>query len=381
MIVVLNPGGWPVATPLQLDPAYWQLATQVKDLHLREESWPVGAPVGPASFQPTLGELLVLSGLLTTPATTLNALTAWAFLVEALESVEPGAGFLKTVAATRGWDSTVKASFSWKMAHGPAAWLLMHQYGVVHVADAEPFINRAMLAAGPFGGVGLHQAVGNLQKPDFLCLTAAGEVVIAEVKGAFGPPSNLSGPKAKGKRQTQAVTPIGAPLRASLGRLVFATNVRIDGKRVHSGKESGTAVVDPEGDDQALNVPVDADDVVRAAYQKVFNLAGRRELAALLETPRPEVVFFGDGAELGTQEVHGTRAVPLIDIGPVRLFLQRGVFDALFGGPQEGIAQRVQATLDETGGHLSEVGGVMRQQGLGFGLPNGVLVAAQGTFE
>lgn len=75
------------------------------------------------------------------------------------------------------------------------------------------------------------------------------------------------------------------------------------------------------------------------------------------------------------------QALPLIDIGPARLFLERGVFGALFGGPQEGIAQRVQLTLNEIGGRVTELGQGLRQEGVGFALPNGVLMAAQGTFE
>jgi len=297
-------------------------------------------------------DLLLCVGLATSPANAPTDLAAWGFLIEHAQSLRPSFGQLRAVDAVDGWDSRIKGLFAERMGMGTCAWLLWRRFNVVHIADAGPFIGRALQdPSNPFHrrglqSLGLHGKNGGY-KPDYFCLTHDSEAVIAESKGAIGPPSAVSrNERAKAKDQVQNVEPTGIRVRQSLGRLTFSMNIRLENDRVRHGADTSIDVEDPKGEDDAAPIPLSSDELVLHSYCKVLQFFGLGFLAHALRAglhPLMNIDLAGEFVETIANE----KVVFLTGLGGVRLGLHFGICKELFIGGVDGLAERVESARNE----------------------------------
>jgi len=371
MHVVVDPWMVPHITLLPPFTFDWTLdgsVGAVRAFHVR----PTGCPnhTSPWCEATSPRDLLFAAGLMTSSATNPNELSAWGFLVEHATSIAPNRGMLRVVDAARTWESRTKGLFSERLAMGVAALLLWRSFNVVHIADLAPFLGVAIQQRGSaFDRVsaqflGLH---GEL-RPDFICLTPQLEAVLAESKGAIGPPAAVKKvARDRAKRQLQNVAPRGVPLRQTEGRLTFASTFRAESETCRPAQDTGAAVVDPPDGDDVLSVPVTADDITIHAYSKVLNFVGlgragmflRRGWRPLLREPSVPFEFAGE------------RMVLLAQIGDLQLGMIQGVATGLLNGAYEGVAMRVQEELKQSPLARGEVDDV---PGLRLALPNGLVL-------
>ncbi len=316
-----------------------------------------------------LRDLLFCAGIAQAPSTSPNDLSAWGFLVEHLDSFATRPGSLRLIDDAASWDSRVKGLFGERLGMGLAAWLLWRDFDVVHIADAGPFIGAALAdPASPYHRASLTMAGqhGEL-RPDYFCLSRTGEVVIAESKGAIGPPSAVSAAeRAKAKKQVQNVNPVGLPMRSVEGRIAFATTIRLESDAVRNATtDTGVHVEDPEGDADPLPVPLDADGIVLASYCKVLQFLGhgwvtpflRRDIRPLIP---PDADF---------EEVHGERVFFLGEVLGLRVGLLASVAKELLAGETDGLHRRISSVLADSRLARSAVEGGAAL----VAFPNGVL--------
>ena len=204
-------------------------------------------------------------------------------------------------------------------------------------------------------------------KPDFFCLTSSGECVIAESKGAIGPPSTLTSDKRKGKEQVSNVAPHGVPLRSNAGRLVFATNLRHAGENSRPDKDSCITVVDPDNEDDVLRIKVTPDEITLHSYCKLLALCGLQRLAWLLLRG----ISVGAGEPFSEQSVEiGRYAVlPLLRTRRQLIGLEANVARILFRN-REGIASEITHALAE-----QQIGSIYSTE-TALLLPNGIVYSS-----
>ncbi len=357
----------------------WTLATtDVLDLDIEEAAF-VPPGVGNRSTTVHKEELLLCVGLATSPAVSHAQPSAWGFFVEHLASFRAGSGRVRAVADSKDWDPHVKTMFSDRVGMGAAVWALWRDYDVVHIADADRFIGRALAKApaafrskwlkslGKYGKTGKY-------KPDFFCLDSSGQVVVAEAKGAMGPPSVLASDIKKGKEQVRNVDPVGVALRPANNRLVLALNLRRANESPNKGKDSALRVVDPEGGDDPLAVQVSAEELVRAAYAKVCTFAGQPLLAAAILSSRSPLADEG-ALEQSSVVFAGRRAVPLAAFPGFFLGLDLGVAQALLASSSEDLPRRVHQATSGFGEYRRGLLGEGFDAGIA--LPNGVVASFQ----
>ena len=238
-------------------------------------------------------DLLLAGGLLLSPAVAWTQASAWGFFIEHLESLSPVAGRLRLVDEAAFWDFRLRQLFAERVAVALAGLAAWRHLGVLHIADAAPFLIGPHLdPASPYYRVQLHRlATADELKPDFLCLDRRQEAIVLESKGTVGAPSALKAEKKRGKDQVSAVTVSGVSLRSDGGRLVAATNLRYVGEKVRRGKDSTCEVVDPaKRDNDAWVLEATPDRIVVHAYAKVFSWLGLASTAlALIRGRRPAV--------------------------------------------------------------------------------------------
>jgi len=342
--VLLNPWlgrPFPIGPPLSLFTALWARVQADVEFDLRPVGFPSVVESVPAE------ELLLATGLAASPATLPTQFGEWGFLFEHAESLRPGPGQLRLVARAATWDSHVKGLFSDRFGMGIAAWLLWKWFDVVHVADAAAFIGRAMAdPQNPYYGrgltsLGLYGSSGRY-KPDFFCLTSQNEAIIAESKAAIGPPSAVSvTERTKGKEQTRNVSPVGVRVRAGCGRVVFATNLRLENDRVRAGADTGVHIEDPEGSHDPLPVSVTADEIVIASYARLFDLCGLDPIGwALTAGFRPLVD--SHAVQESSVDVEGEPVWFFGRVWGLRIGLLTRVAKPLLTASTDGIAARIR---------------------------------------
>jgi len=270
-------------------------------------------------------------------------------LIEHWRSFRALPGWLRIADEAAEWDARMRGLFAERCSMGLATWLLWRDFGVVHVADAGPFLSDVLLdPSSPYHGrhlelLGKH---GEL-RPDFFCLTSSMEVVVAEVKGAVGAPSAIpASEKVKAKQQVRNVDPVGLPIRATEGRLVFATNLRLASDVTRGpGTDSGVYIEDPDDHESgAIRVPLNADRVVVHAYSKVLQFLGLGIVGYLLRRgDRPLLP-----AEPPSETVEGEPLLVLAEASGLRLGLLATVAKAVLHGPENGTAERVGRALAES---------------------------------
>jgi len=334
----------PIA-PFELPYSLWGLTGLQVGLDIRPESFPT--PRSPWTETILARDLLLCVGLATSPATVPTDTAAWGFLIEHAQSFRPSSGQLRAIDAAGGWDSRMKGLFAERLGMGASAWLLWRRFDVVHIADAGPFIGRALQnPSNPFHGRGLRSlglyGKNGGYKPDYFCLTTGSDAVVAESKGAVGPPSAVSrAERTKTKEQVRNVEPTGVGVRQDLGRLAFSTNVRLESDRVQRGADSGVVVEDPEGEEKAVPVPLTADELVLHSYCKTFQFFGLGHVAHALRAglrPLLDVHLAGEIAESFADEP----VVFFTASGGTRLGLTLGICKALLVDGLHDLAERVE---------------------------------------
>lgn len=350
--VVTNP--WCFPWLIWLDPfAYsyelWTQAALSVDFDIR----PNGLAIALATVESVVArDLMLAAGLACSSSTSPNDMSAWGFLVEHSQSFRATPGQLRGTDAARDWDPRTKQVFSERLGAGLCAWLLWRRLNVVHLADAGPFIGRALHDPGnPYHGsslrsLGLYGNNGGY-RPDFFCLDGDIDAVVAESKGAIGPPSAISlARRAKAKQQVSNVAPVGVELRQQDARLTFCTNVRLESDNVRAGADTGVSIEDPDVD-EPIPVPVTADELVVNSYSKILQFFGLGHVARLWRAGQQDILDL-DGMEAMTELVAGEPSIFFSEAGSARLGLVMSVCRALFEGPHHEIAQRVNGILNNT---------------------------------
>lgn len=313
---------------------------------------PSNCPKHPQGWLETLSlrDLLFCCGVGLAPSTSPNNRAAWGFMVEHLDSFAAGTDVLRLVDEARNWDPRITTLFAERLGIGATLWLLWNNFDVVHIADAGPFIGHALKKHGPYKGLLLTPS-GKL-KPDLFCLSPTGEVVIAESKGAVGPPSAVSAStRKKAKDQVKSVKPSGISVRKMEGRLTFSTTIRYENENARETKDTSTFVQDPDGNDDALNVPLNPDQLTLHSYLKFLNFMGVNVFLLRFEL-------------LDGEEIDGRKILFLGSFLGLRIGILEKVLSELYG-PTQGLHQRISEALADA--KLSEV------QSEGFVLPNGII--------
>ncbi|WP_345881792.1 hypothetical protein [Shewanella algae] len=267
---------------------FWHLGNIIQEVRVQEEDFPAGISFHrKRDAHIRLRDAFLCAGILMSPAIYNGGPRAWAFFLEHAESLRASSGALRVKSDCIHWEERVRTIFSERFGLGLAGWMLWNSYDVLHIADAGPFIAKTISdPASPYNkksltSLGLYGQNGGL-KPDLLCLTRSGECVIAESKGAIGPPSKLSSAKKKGKKQVENVNPNGVNVRANGGRLVFATNLRHEGENPQPTKDSSITVVDPTDSNGALEIEVSADEITLHSYCKLLSFCGMTHIVRSL---------------------------------------------------------------------------------------------------
>lgn len=350
---------------------FWHLGNLIQEVRIQEEAFPTGISFHRKSdAYIRLRDAFLCAGILMSPAIYNGGARAWAFFLEHAESLRASSGALRVKSDCVHWEERVRTIFSERFGLGLAGWLLWNSYDVLHIADAGPFIAKTISdPASPYNKIsltslGLYGQNGGL-KPDLLCLTRLGECVIAESKGAIGPPSKLSSAKKKGKKQVENVNPNGVNVRTHGGRLVFATNLRHEGENPQPTKDSSIMVVDPTDSSGALEIEVSADEITLHSYCKLLSFCGMTNIARTL--------LRGNSFD-GVQELRQT----YIEVGELKVFpllirsgqvigLEARVAEVLFHNPKD----LFEATSEVLPKNRDDAGLVSDEQVLIF--PNGVV--------
>lgn len=328
---------------------YWHLGRISHEILVREVDFPKGTRFHHCGEERiSARDAFLCAALLMSPATCNGGAREWGFFLEYIESLRPSPGRLRLQSEVIHWDERVKTIFAERFALGLAGWMLWGAYEVLHIADAGPFINRMINSTCHYNRTGLRSlrqyGKNGGYKPDFFCLTATKECVVAESKGAIGPPSKLTSDIKKGKEQVSNVDPHGVSLRPDAGRLVFATNLRHTAENPRPDKESCITVVDPDNDDEPFSINVTPDEIVVHSYCKILSLCGLQRLAMLLLRGVPI-----ETRELSFEppvEVRGRMIQPLLRTSRCLIGLEVEVARLLFRN-QEGIASEIAKTLSE----------------------------------
>lgn len=231
-------------------------------------------------------DLMLCAGLMLSPAQTTPSFTSWAFLLDHYRTIVKKGDIARYAPHAKSWDARIKAVFSERISCGIAAWSLWNHDKIVHIADVADFLGTT--GTGPYSGMSV-SAVSTAGKssdlrPDFFCLTESNECVIVECKGSMGPPSTITADITKGKEQVESIKPTGVTMRKDAAQLVYATNLRCYTDNPKIGCDSTVRVVDPIFKDNAIEIPLNEDQIALKAYGKLLNFMGRPDIyEALLE--------------------------------------------------------------------------------------------------
>lgn len=329
---------------------FWHLGNIIQEIGVREEDFPHGITFHPKNkTQLRIRDAFLCSGILMSPSVYNGGPQAWGFFLEHIDSLRASSGLLRIQANCIYWEERVRTIFAERFALGLSGWLLWKSYDVLHIADAGPFISKTLNdPSSPYHrkslqSLQLYGANGGY-KPDLFCLTNRGECVIAESKGAIGPPSKLISAKKKGKNQVSNVNPVGVPIRSDGGRLVFASNFRHEGENPRVGKESCITVVDPEENNEVFNVQVTEDEIVTHSYCKILSLCGHIHLANHLLKGRS--IESDHIMEQQIIEIGGRKILPLLQRKGQIIGIQKNIAQILFQN-KKGLAKRINNRLKE----------------------------------
>jgi hypothetical protein len=332
------------------DIEFWHLGSIIYEIIVQEVDFPTGIHFHNSGEERIRArDAFLCSALLMSPATYNGGPRAWGFFLEHIVSLRPSSGRLRLQSDVIHWDERSRAIFAERFGLGLAGWMLWSTYGVLHIADAGPFIGRMIDDPScPYHRTGLRSlglyGKNGGYKPDLFCLTNTEECVVAESKGAIGPPSKLTSDKRKGKEQVSNVEPYGVGLRSDAGQLVFATNLRHTGENPWPDKDSCIAVVDPDVDHDGLKVKVSPDEIVLHSYCKLLAFCGLQRLAWLLLRGVP--IEMPEAFHKQPVEIGGYKILPLLRTGRHLIGLEAKVANTIFRN-RENVATEISQTLIE----------------------------------
>ena len=270
--------GWPIPNVIEL---LWH------DLR----TWKVEKKTIPAPFNGNIDEdastclmrLLLEAGIALSPSKSVFSPGAWFATVRYAEAFAPRTTQLRLVRTCSDWDSRLLAVLAEELGVGVAMFHMRTHFGVRHVADVEPLIQK--------GEVGFVQPPIDpdhaKQRPDFLGLTAANEAVFFEAKGTVGTRSSVDPQLQKGKAQVRNVRSLRHLHRQTGGkgladRIVVGTHFCVEGR--HKRSNTTAVLLDPPDRSQRPDSDQTGrpDEILRNSYAKFFNLAERPTLAARL---------------------------------------------------------------------------------------------------
>ena len=343
----------------------WYLGTIPYEIGIKEEGFSIGDGFASGIKRVYARDAFLCSGILMSPTTYNGSSRAWGFFLEHIESLRNSPGILRINEDFVHWEERVRTTFIERFSLGLAGLLLWQEYEVLHIADAGPFIAKTLNdPSSPYNRKGLQSlklyGKNGGYKPDLFCLTSYGECVIAESKGAVGPPSKLTSAKKKGKDQVKNVEPHGVNVRKRGGRLVFATNLRHEAESPRNGKDSCITVVDPERNDDAIYVKVTENEIVLHSYCKLLSLCGlSKHVHQLLNGY--SINIQGKIIEIGNYKI-----VPLLIRENQVIGIEAMIANTLFNNGSD-LASKINTLINQLeidSGYSSENG---------FMLPNGVI--------
>lgn len=223
-----------------------------------------------------LQDLMFCAGVIQSPPLHPMDPSTWAFWLQNRVTLVLNSSGVRYAKHFAGVDARKKQMYSEALSCGLAAWCLWNIDSVVHIADVESLVEGtkspqdSRLKGSMLSSVNLYD---NL-KPDYFCVTDAGECVIVECKGTLGPPSRLNPAITKGKQQVSNVKPTGINMRPYAGQLVFAMNLRGEHESVRPGADSTLNVVDPEFGRNHVPFRVNADEIALESYCKALSFMG-----------------------------------------------------------------------------------------------------------
>lgn len=185
-------------------------------------------------------------------------------------------------------------------------------------------------------------------------MTKSGQCVIAESKGAIGPPGKMSSAKVKGKQQVRNINPKGVAIRPNGGRLVFASNLRHEGENIRPDKDSGITVLDPDSEENAIIVKISANEITLHSYCKLLSFCGLPMVARSLL--RSSSINVENILSQQLLEINGHKVFPLLKREEQVLGLEANVAKALFENHEELAIHitEILSGLDTTGISSSE---------------------------
>ena len=353
-VYTTNPWQFPGLSDYPLWPFYdiefWHLGNIIHEIIVKEVDFPVGIRFHQTGEERIRArDAFLCSALMMSPATYNGGPRAWGFFLEHVESLRPSSGRLRLNPDVVHWDERSRVVFAERFALGLAGWMLWNTYGVLHIADAGPFISKRINDPScPYHRTGLRSlglyGKNGGYKPDLFCLTHRGECVVAESKGAIGPPSKLTGDKKKGKEQVSNVEPLGVGLRQDAGQLVFATNLRHAGENPWPDKDSCITIVDPDNVHESFKIEISPDEIVLHSYCKLFAFCGLQRLAWLLLRGVP--LEMPEALHSDPVEIRGYKILPLLRTSRHLIGLEATVVSAIFRN-REGVAFEISDILSD----------------------------------
>lgn len=251
--------------PSVTDIREWKVETEPMGLELNKPLSKTGC------LNVALHRILIETGIAQTPATSSWDPRSWYALFRYggdFAGTEPRLRFYSGV---KDKDPRLIAVASEEIATGISCYILREHFGLVHIADVYPCIQRGELK---------YVKEGTESRPDYFCEDADGKTVIAESKGSTGTRSSITPMiDPKGLEQVQNVVPVNLALRESCSRVVIGTNFCIDG--MHPKSETTTVINDPDGE-EGKDLDPESDQLMRLAYAKVLRFMGQDSLSELL---------------------------------------------------------------------------------------------------
>lgn len=311
-------------------------------------------PVG-SSLKVSLHRILIEAGIAMTPATSSWDPRAWYALYRYGSDFAGTAPALRLYAGAIDRDPRMSAVASEEVGAGITCYLLREHLEVDHIADAYACIQNGELT---------YVGSASEKRPDYFCEDRNRETVLAESKGATGTRCNIAGRiDPEGWAQVGNVAPTNLSLRASCGRVVIGTHFCVQG--IHPRSETTTIIKDPDGPRGNQTRP-DSDMVIRLSYAKVLRFMGQDALAerVMLRQEIPHDLPLDDLPELQGVQFLPLGATPFGDV----IGLYAPVARTLFQQSQQSLSRVIPESLQSFG----NLRGLL--EGIGYALPNGVLV-------
>ncbi|HKQ49690.1 MAG TPA: hypothetical protein VJZ71_16575 [Phycisphaerae bacterium] len=302
-----------------------------------------------------LHRILIETGIALTPATSSWDPRSWFALYRYgsdFAGTEPSLRFYGGVTDKDPRHSAVAAE---EVATGVTCYLLREHFGLDHIADVFPCIQRGELEyVDPDSEV----------RPDYFCEDASGLTVIAESKGTVGTRSDITRQiEPKGWSQVQNVRPTRQPLRQTCSRVVLGTHVCIAG--IHPKSETTTLIKDPDGERPEV-ADDDADELLRVAYAKAFRFMQQDAFAERL-------LFHQELPNIDEEErLPSSNGIPFLPLSKSPF----GDLVGLYGPTLKSLFANSNRSLRAS--VMRSLVGFRRQRlelsGRGYALPNGVIV-------